>query len=82
MTDALAAKFKGQVYGAQHVATVVTWIGILGGLLLFLCAVAILLAVLAPDRQPLPEEERLVVDYAVSSALLVNDVRARIEQQH
>lgn len=55
------------------------WVGILGGSLLLLCALAICLAVLAPDRQPLPEEERLVIDYAVSSALLVNDSRMRLD---
>ena len=48
---------------------------------MFLCALAIFLAILAPDRQPLPEDERLIIDYAVSSALLVNDVRMRIEEQ-
>lgn len=67
------------MYGGLRVSSVVQWVGILGGSLLLLCAIAISLAVLAPDRQPLPEEERLVIDYAVSSALLVNDSRMRLD---
>lgn len=57
ITPSLAEQFKSQVYTAEHVGTWIEWVGIITGALLMLCTFAIVLAILAPDRNPAPEDE-------------------------
>jgi len=54
ISSELAEQFRNQVYLAQTVADGIRWTGMLGGGLLLLLALMIFLAVLAPDRNPLP----------------------------
>lgn len=55
VTPSLAKQFRTQVYGAVKIRGVLMWIGLVSGGLLVLCALAIFLSVLAPDRNPVPQ---------------------------
>lgn len=73
ITPKLASKFKAQVYGARKIHIALMWIGYLAGGLLVLCGLAVVLSLLAPDRNPTthdPDTQPLLRDTVTSPDLL------------
>lgn len=81
ISPSLASQFRSKVYGALTIRKVLLYIGFIGGGVIALCCLAIVLSILAPDRNPLPpsgsktavtESEPLLRDNAGSPAFLDN----------